>query len=344
MRAIHRCVSVGFVFVLAVSPLAGPADAQVPLDGYFITLRECPAYQSFRQETNPGNVTTVVDRAYPLYGKNAADATHYLVDVREASPTRRWVAAACGVYVVRVGAVPSPPGPTRTSGPAPTHTPGGGTAHGGDAVFAVSWQAAFCETRPNKPECTSMTDDRFDATHLTLHGLWPQGSDYCGISPAQQALDQNSHWDQLDPVDLTTSTRDALERVMPGTQSHLERHEWTKHGSCSGSSADEYFRDAVALVMALNESPVQAFLKSRIGTNVSTNDIRAKFDQAFGGNAGSRVAFKCATDGGRTILTEMRINVRGTIDETSGLGALMLAAPTVPRGCAGGVIDAAGLQ
>jgi ribonuclease T2 len=343
MRAIHRSVSVGFVFVLAVTLRAGAADAQIPLDGYFITLRACPAYLSFRQATNPGNVTTVVDRAYPLYGKNASDATHYLVDVREASPTRRWVAADCGVYVVRVATSAS-----RTTDPhlrpgADAH-PDGGTAVGGDAVFAVSWQPAFCETKPNKPECISMTSDRFDATHLTLHGLWPQGVDYCGIAPAQKTLDQNSDWAHLDPVDLTTSVRDALERVMPGTQSHLERHEWTKHGSCYGTSADEYFRDAVGLVMALDESPVQAFLADRIGTNVSTNDIRARFDQAFGGTAGSRVAFKCASDGGRSVLTEMRINVRGTIDETSDLGALMLAAPTVPRGCASGVIDPAGLQ
>src|SRR5436190_22786322 len=120
MRAIHRCVSAGFVCVLAVTALAGPADAQVPLDGYFITLRQCPAYQSFRRQTNPGNVMTVVDRAYPLYAKNAADATHYLVDVREASPTQRWIAADCGVYVVRVGGGgPVPPGPARTSGPMP---------------------------------------------------------------------------------------------------------------------------------------------------------------------------------------------------------------------------------
>jgi len=347
MRAIHRCVSAGFVFVLAVTLLAGPADAQVPLDGYFITFHACPAYQSFRQQTNPGNVMTVADRAYPLYGKNAADATHYLVDVREASPRQRWVAAECGVYVVPVGNVSTPHGPTPTA-PTPTRTPGGDTAEGGDFVFAVSWQPAFCETRPNKPECTSMTGDRFDATHLTLHGLWPQpqGVEYCGIASAQRSLDQSSHWDQLDPVNLTTSTRDALDRVMPGTQSHLERHEWTKHGSCYGTSPDEYFDDAIALITALDGSPVQGFLASHIGQNVSTNDIRAEFDQAFGGNAGSHVKFTCATDTntGRSLLTEMQIQVRGTIGTTPDLGALMLAAPTIQRGCGSGIIDPAGLQ
>jgi ribonuclease T2 len=340
--ALHR-----FAYAVVLTALlVGRAEAQIPLDGWFIALHTCPAYQSFQKQTNPGDVVTTVDRAYPLYGKNAAVATHYLVDVHEAAPNRRWVAATCGVRVIAAeSAVPPPPVPTPATGPMPTHTPDG-HAHGGDAVFAVSWQPAFCETKPSKPECTSMTGDRFDATHLTLHGLWPQpqGVEYCGISAAQQQLDRDKHWDQLDPVDLTASTRDLLARVMPGTQSHLERHEWTRHGSCYGTSADDYFRAAAGLVAALDESSVQAFLASRIGTSVDTNDIRHEFDQAFGGDAGSRVAFFCAQDGGRNLLTEMRINVRGTIDEHSDLGALMLAAPTVKRGCGSGVVDPVGLQ
>ena len=341
--ALVRIACVASVTIL----LASRAHAQVPLDGWFIALHECPAYQSFHQQTNPGNVTTTVDRAYPLHGKNAPVATHYLVDVREASPPQRWVAATCGVRVIRAdGDVATPVPPTHTGGPAPTHTPGGGQAHGGDAVFAVSWQPAFCETKPSKPECTSMTPDRFDATHLTLHGLWPQpqGNEYCGVSAEEKHLDQAKQWDQLDAVDLTATTRDLLARVMPGTQSHLERHEWTRHGSCAGTSAEHYFRAAAALVVALDESSVQEFLSSRVGSDVQTNQIRGAFDQAFGGDAGSRVQFFCAKDGDRTLLTEMRINVRGTIDETSNLGALILAAPTQPRGCAHGVIDTVGLQ
>ena len=41
-------------------------------------------------------------------------------------------------------------------------------------VLAVNWQLAFCETRSRLPECRSQTEDRFDASHFTLHGLWPQ--------------------------------------------------------------------------------------------------------------------------------------------------------------------------
>jgi ribonuclease T2 len=332
----HRVLSTGFLFALAVMLRAYAVEAQIPLDGSFVARRVCPAFQSFRQETNPGNVMTVVDRAYSLVGKNAADATHYLVEVPEASPPRRWVAAECGTYVGGASGNAA----TRPSPVAPE-------TKRRDFVLAVSWQPAFCEIRPHKPECRSTGAD-FAATHLSLHGLWPQPQsvEYCGISPAQRSLDRDGRWDQLDPVHLTGATRDALDRAMPGTRSHLERHEWTRHGSCYGTTPDEYFRDAIALVTALDASPIQGFLAEHVGRTVSTNDLRARFDRAFGGNAGSRVAFVCGTDrdSGRTLLTEIRINVRGTIGATPDLATLLLSAPTVPRGCGSGVIDPVGLQ
>jgi ribonuclease T2 len=35
-------------------------------------------------------------------------------------------------------------------------------------VLAVSWQPAFCETRPRLPECRSQTADRFDASNFRI--------------------------------------------------------------------------------------------------------------------------------------------------------------------------------
>lgn len=330
--------------LVAIIAMGTAAGAQIPLQGSFVAGRACPAYRSFRDATNPGHVTTTVGRSYPLRGKNAAVATHYLVEVAEASPSQRWVATECGV-VGAAGNAPARPDPTRAPEPTPRPT-AERASRVRDAVLAVSWQPSFCEIRSSRSECRSMTSDRFDATHLTLHGLWPEDIEYCGITPAQQDLDRAKRWDRLARVDLTPSTRDTLARVMPGTRSHLDRHEWTRHGSCHGSSAEEYFRTAIALLGALNAAPVQAFLTRKIGTAVDTNAIRAEIDRAFGANAGSRVAFVCERErgGDRTLLTEMRINVRGVIDATSDLGTLILAAPTVPRGCGRGVIDAVGLQ
>ena len=55
--------------------------------------------------------------------------------------------------------------------------------------LAIGWQAAFCETRPSKRECANARpNDRFDATHFTLHGLWPQPRRraYCGVDEAHR--------------------------------------------------------------------------------------------------------------------------------------------------------------
>lgn len=339
MPTTSRVVAV-LVGLVAMSADAG---AQIPRTGFFVARRACPAYRSFRDATNPGNVMTTVDRAYALRGQNAAVATYYLVEVPEASPSQRWVAVACGVF--RTAGATVPPEPTRSPAATPRRT-AAPAARVRDAVLAVSWQPSFCEIRSSRPECTSMTAGRFDATHLALHGLWPEGAEYCGIAPAQEDLDRAKRWDRLARVDLTPSTRDALARVMPGTQSHLDRHEWTRHGSCHGTPAEDYFRTALALLGALDASPVQSFLAGKIGTSVDTNDIRAAFDRAFGADAGSRVAFVCERERGgeRTLLTEMRINVRGAIDATSDFRTLILAAPKVPRGCGRGVVDAVGLQ
>lgn len=330
--------------LVAITLVVARADAQIPLAGSFVARRECPAHRSFRDATNPGNVVTTVDRAYPLLGKNAAPATHYLVEVAEASPIQRWVAAECGV-VRPDGVVSALREPRRAPDPTPSR-PASRESRVQDAVLALNWQPSFCEIRSARPECASMTAARFDATHMTLHGLWPEDAEYCGIAPAQRDLDRDKRWDRLPSVELTPSTREALARVMPGTRSHLERHEWTRHGSCHGTSAEDYFRTAIALLGAVNTSPVQRFLAGKIGTSVDTNTIRAEFDRAFGGDAGSRVAFACERErgGDRMLLTEIRIGLRGTIDETSDLGALIRAAPKVPRGCGRGVVDAVGPQ
>ena len=66
-------------------------------------------------------------------------------------------------------------------------------------VLAISWQPAFCETRPEKPECDSQTPDRFDAANFALHGLWPQprSRDYCGVDEATVRTDEDGDWHEL---------------------------------------------------------------------------------------------------------------------------------------------------
>jgi ribonuclease T2 len=213
-------------------------------------------------------------------------------------------------------------------------------------VLAASWQPAFCETKPDKVECRTQTPDRFDASHFALHGLWPQPRSlgYCRVERPQIEDDKAGHWDQLPAVALEPGTAEELNKVMPGTQSHLERHEWTRHGTCYGTTADEYFADALALMRALNGSAVQQLFASHAGQFLSFADIGKAFDQSFGAGAGRRVRMQCARDNGRLIISELTIGLTGNITAQSSLADLIAAAQPTKSECPGGIVDVAGQQ
>lgn len=210
-------------------------------------------------------------------------------------------------------------------------------------VLAVSWQPAFCETASGKPECRSQTRDRFDATNFTLHGLWPR-DEYCGVPDRDETADRDSRWSALPEVKLSPALRRKLDTAMPGTLSQLERHQWTKHGTCFPADAEAYFAASLALLDQLNASPVRDLFAGNIGKRLTQRQIRAAFDKGFGAGAGERVRIACDDDGNRTLVTEFTLGLWGTIGSTPDLADLLLAARPSNGGCDAGTIDAAGLQ
>lgn len=316
--------------VMAVMTARAPALADVRMSGTLIASRACPALQSIRKGTNPGNVVLEAGKSYAVVAGNKARPDHYLLIVPGATPERRWVEAGCGSL----------------AGSSTTRETGAKKAKSGgiDAIFAISWQPSFCAAKPDKTECRTQTAVRFDATHFTLHGLWPQprSNAYCGVPEADIAADRSGRWNRLPEVTLSAATRQELDRVMPGTQSDLERHEWTKHGTCSGASMEDYFGQALGLMREINGSAVQALFAEREGREVTAEEVAAAFDRAFGKSAGARVRLSCETDpaSGRRMVGEITIALAGVGRE---LGALMLAAsPTADRGCPRGLVDRAG--
>lgn len=330
-----RLLAVLASFVL----LTAPSLAQVKLEGTFTATKTCPAYQSIKNKTNPGDVSVAPGQSYPLLGKNKDMASHYLVDVAGAAPGQRWVSIDCGtIETADAETPPATNGDDDQSSPIPSKP---------RFVLAISWQAAFCETRPSKQECETQTAARFDATHFALHGLWPQPRRraYCGVDEATVVDDEAGLWAKLPEPAITAQTRSALDMAMPGTKSFLHRHEWIKHGSCyPEKSSDEYFADALLVLKAINASAVQQLVASRIGKQVRTAEIRSAFDQAFGQGAGLRVRVACVDDGNRRLISEVTIGVVGTIDPSSRLGDLILASGPTDAGCPGGIVDLVGLQ
>jgi len=63
--------------------------ADVAMSGSFLATQDCPAFQSFRKATNPGEVKLEPGHSYPLLAKNAPNATHYRIRIEGAAPPER---------------------------------------------------------------------------------------------------------------------------------------------------------------------------------------------------------------------------------------------------------------
>lgn len=313
-----------------------PAQAETPLTGYFTATRACPAFQSISRETNPGSVTIKPGTAYDLIAGNRERPTHLWVVVPGAQPERRWVSVDCGTR--------STDAEGRIDAPPPQAAPR--TYRGTQYILAVNWQPAFCELSSRKSECRDQRANSFEATNFTLHGLWPQPRDneYCDVSARDRFASQEGRWRDLPALDLTLALRRELDQVMPGSQSGLDRHEWTKHGTCYGSDQKDYYADALDLMEALNESAVAELFAANIGKRITMAQIRAAFDASFGPGAGERVRVNCEVDGNRTIITELTIGVTGPIEGPDSFARLIAAASPSDGGCRSGQVDAVGLR
>ncbi|KQS98272.1 MULTISPECIES: ribonuclease T2 [unclassified Rhizobium] len=211
-------------------------------------------------------------------------------------------------------------------------------------ILAVSWQPGFCETRPNRKECAGQTADRFDATHFSLHGLWPMKKSYCGVAADIRARDKKGSWLDLPQLAMAEDTVARLLVAMPGTQSGLDRHQWLRSGTCQGGTAQDYFSLQLKFLDELNGSAVRTLFAGRIGKEVTESEIKQAFDTSFGIGAGERVRMRCQKAGARSVITGLTIGLSGDVSTGSGLSTLILAAGETDFKCGRGIVDTAGIQ
>lgn len=344
---------------------AVPAQATIKLDNSLFATDNCEALQSIKKRSNNGNIRLTPGESYRVIGQNrSSEATHYLLTLEDASPSLRWVSIGCGRLDESPVAEPQPspnetlepesPEPSEPENnpfpPVPSlDLPELDTSDRGDFLLALSWQPAFCETKPTKTECRNQSADSFEAANLTLHGLWPQprGNDYCGVSAEVELLDKAKRWDELPPIELSQQTRAALAEQMPGYASGLHLHEWYKHGTCYSNSPEEYYRESLALMDQVNDSLVQVLFEENLGQRLSGQEIRQAFDQAFGAGAGDKVEVACARDinqGQRVMVQELRILLKGKVEPGTEMADLLAEAPRANAGCRDGLVDFAGVD
>jgi len=309
------------VFLLSLSHL----QAAEKLTGCFEATQVCEAFRSIRKKTNPNNLQLKIGEKYRLVAKNKANtATHYQVIVEGSE--RRWVSVECGKVLKSC-----------STGTAP-YT--GKNTPNDHYLLALSWQPSFCEIHRKKAECKTLTSNRFDARHLVLHGLWPQprNNAYCGVSSKDKTIDRKGRWHLLKPLELETTVAKELAKVMPGMASNLQRHEWIKHGTCYGKNANDYYVDALALTGEVNASSVGELLRDHIGKKITNQQIRQRFDQAFGKGSGDKVNLRCDRKGK---IAELWINLKGDTKNGVSLKRLLINADDAKSSCKSGLVDPA---
>lgn len=174
-------------------------------------------------------------------------------------------------------------------------------------VLAQSWSPEFCRTqcdRGSKSNCRT-TAGSYAASHLSLHGLWPNFADtssgysypqYCNGGPAGDfevcASSSGASQCQVNTSTLKYfDTPDKWQKYAPGyggDDHFLANHEWPKHGSCVGEGvpdAKTFFLHSLSLDKQIAEGPVMDLLIDSIGSTVSASALL----EALGGASSSRL-------------------------------------------------------
>lgn len=170
--------------------------------------------------------------------------------------------------------------------PAKSTTPARSSGSGDDAPFdyyllALSWSPSFCETRPDSDQCGK-------GLRFVMHGLWPQ---------YERGYPENCYTaaNRRVPGRLLRAYRDLA------PSQGLLAHQWRKHGSCAGMSAEQYFQTAraarqrIAIPQALKNASKSARLDPRV--------IETAFLQANPGLDRDEVTITCS----RGDLAEVRV-------------------------------------
>lgn len=333
--------------VISLFPLS-PLMAFEPVQGTFVARQDCAATTGIK--ARPDGVSVKPGGHYAALGLNKPDGDYLQLRVPGARPEPRWVARTCGDWPAGQAsgsptgtpAAVNPPSDRQPPEATSARTPG----RPGKFLLALSWQPAFCERQSSKPECQSQTAGRFDADHLSLHGLWPQpqGLEYCQVDAKTRAQDRHGNWMNLPPPALQEDTLHQLRQAMPGAASGLERHEWLRHGSCFGADADQYFRTALALLEQINRSALRDTLARRVGNPVAVSELKAAFEQSFGPGAGRALSVRCQRDGGRSLITELRLSLRQPLSPSTPLHEALDTSTGERDTCQMGTVDGVGNQ
>ena len=153
-------------------------------------------------------------------------------------------------------------------------------------LLSLSWAPNYCAEHPNdrSSEC------RIGGHHtFVLHGLWPQASN----GPPPMSCSNAS------PV--AADTVDHMLNFMP-TRS-LIQHEWQKHGTCTGLSAQDYFAQAENAYTHVQVP--QQYRSLNQGQQFDVSEVEKSFAEA---NSAPREAFRVSCYAGELVRLEVCVD------------------------------------
>ena len=290
--------------------------------------QSCEAYNNMKHSKNTHHVRLHTDQKYTVLKKHKGQ---FLILIPDESIAQRWVDGNCfsknknrPKKTIKSKYTKEYQKPILSNKKAKIQS-----------LLVLSWHNAFCETHRNKTECRN--PKKSEKGKLVLHGLWPQPRNnvYCNVPQKLIAKDKHHQWKALPNIDIEEGTLELMDSYMPGYVSRLHKHEWIKHGTCYGGSADRYYHDALTLASEVDHSAVGKFLRSHVGKRVTLAQVRSAFDHAFGKGAGEKVEMKC--QGG--LVTEFWIHIG---DKGDSLTSLIAKGSRTKSRCHKGKVDRTG--
>lgn len=142
-------------------------------------------------------------------------------------------------------------------------------------VLALSWSPSYCEAEGTTADRLQCAGGR--PFHFVVHGLWPQ---------------YHRGWPEFcrtgEPAAPEQTVRNMLD-IMPSPG--LVRHQWQKHGTCSGLSVEGYF-DLVRRARGTVAIP-PAFQSIDRYVMVTPRDVETAFRTANPGLPADAIAVTC---------------------------------------------------
>ncbi len=168
-------------------------------------------------------------------------------------------------------------------------------------VLSLSWSPAFCEGPSGARSVDQCGPGRQFA--FVLHGLWPQY--------------ENGRWPEACSTAPGLKDPKQMLDIMPALG--LIRHEWQKHGTCSGLDADGYF--ALARKAFQGVRIPARFQAPKEYLNVSPREVQQEFVKANAGWSEKTLSVQCSSQ----YLSEVRVCLDRNLKAMACRGA--------PRGC-----------